>query len=297
LAILIHKLSRHITVLELPRFQFPYCNCVWIDDDRTGLIDSSPPADGQNFLKDRPIDLMLQSHGHLDHYFLTPYLNTAHVYMHPADQPMAQSADAYLEEFGFNLLVSDKRLHKMYMEAINYRTITVTDPLYEGQVFDLGHVKVEVMHLPGHSAGHCGFFFPEQDFVFTADLDLSAFGPWYGNLKSNIADLLNSLDRLLELKPGFVVSGHGPAIVKENVPARLKAYRDIILYREQRILDCIRRGHHTLPEIARCLPCYQKLPPPEKVFLLYEYIMDMAHLDHLIKTRRLGCENGHYFLK
>jgi glyoxylase-like metal-dependent hydrolase (beta-lactamase superfamily II) len=240
---------------------------------------------------------MLQSHGHLDHYFLTPYLNTAHVYMHPADQPMAQSADAYLEEFGFNLLVSDKRLHKMYMEAINYRTITVTDPLYEGQVFDLGHVKVQVMHLPGHSAGHCGFFFPEQDFVFSADLDLSAFGPWYGNLKSNIADLLNSLDRLLELKPGFVVSGHGPAIVKENVPARLKAYRDIILYREQRILDCIRRGHHTLPEIARCLPCYQKLPPPEKVFLLYEYIMDMAHLDHLIKTGRLGCENGHYFLK
>ena len=181
---MIHRLSRRITVLELPRFQFPYCNCVWIDDDRTGLIDSSPPADGQNFLKDRPIDLMLQSHGHLDHYFLTPYLNTAHVYMHPADQPMAQSADAYLEEFGFNLLVSDKRLHKMYMEAINYRTITVTDPLYEGQVFDLGHVKVEVMHLPGHSAGHCGFFFPEQDFVFTADLNLSALALGMVTLKA-----------------------------------------------------------------------------------------------------------------
>lgn len=293
---LIHKLSRRITVLELPRFQFPYCNCVWIDDDRTGLIDSSPPDDGREFLKSRAIDVLLQSHGHLDHFFLTPGLNATEILIHPADQAMAESADAYLEEFGFHLLVPDKHLHKLYMDAIHYNPITITGHIQDGQVFDFGHVQVQVMHLPGHSAGHCGFFFPEQDFVFTADLDLSVFGPWYGNLKSSIADLLSSIDRLLELKPGLVVSGHGQAIIKEKIPARLKAYRDIILHRQERILDCIRRGHHTLPAIARCLPCYQKLPPPQKVFLLYEYVMDMIHLEYLIDNRRVICDNGHYYL-
>ena len=293
---LIHRLSRRITVLELPRFQFPYCNCVWIEDDRTGLIDSSPPDDGQEFLKGRPIDLLLQSHGHLDHCFLTPDLKASQVLIHPADQPMAESADGYLQEFGFNLLVPDKHLHQRYMDAIRYRPIQVTGPLYEGQVFDFGHVQVQVMHLPGHSVGHCGFFFSEQDFVFTADLDLSPFGPWYGNLSCSIADLLASIERLLALKPGFIVSGHGQAIVKEQVPARLKAYRDTIFQREKRILDCIRRGHHTLREIARCLPTYQKLPPPQQVFLLYEYIMDMIHLNYLVDQQQVVCDNQRYYL-
>ena len=72
---MIHKLSRRITVLELPRFQFPYCNCVWIDDDRTGLIDSSPD-DGREFLKSRAIDVLLQSHGHLDRFFPLPLVST-----------------------------------------------------------------------------------------------------------------------------------------------------------------------------------------------------------------------------
>lgn len=293
---MIHTLSRRITVLELPRFQFPYCNCVWINDDQTGLIDSSPPDDCRDFLQGRPIDLLLQSHGHLDHVFLTPYLKASQVLMHPADHPMAESGDGYLQEFGFHLLVPDKRLHQRYLDAIHYHPIKITGNLQDDQVFDFGHVKVQVMHLPGHSAGHCGFFFPEQDFVFTADLDLSVFGPWYGNLSCSIADLLASLDRLLALKPGFIVSGHGQAIIKEKVPARLRAYRDTIFFREKRILDCIRRGHHTLSEIARCLPTYQKLPPPQEIFLLYEYVMDMIHLNYLTEQKRVICDNQRYYL-
>lgn len=293
---MIHRLSQHIYLLELPRFQFPFCNCLWIEDDRTGLIDSSPPADGIDFIKSRSLDIILHSHGHLDHCFLTPDLETGEVLMHPADKPMAESADEYLKIFGFNQFVPDRSLHRKYLDAIRYRPISVTGSLYEAQAIDFGHTRLQVMHLPGHSAGHCVFFFPDQGFVFTADLDLSSFGPWYGNLNCSIGELLQSIDRLLELKPDFLVTGHGQAIIKEKVPARLKAYRDTILFREQRIIKCIRKGCHTLAEIARCLPVYQQLPYPREVFLLYEYVMDMIHLNHLQDNGRVHCENQHYYL-
>ena len=146
---MIHKLSRRITVLELPRFQFPYCNCVWIDDDRTGLIDSSPPDDGREFLKSRAIDVLLQSHGHLDHFFLTPGLNATEILIHPADQAMAESADAYLEEFGFHLLVPDKHLHKLYMDAIHYNPITITGTFRMGRFLTLAMFKFKSCICPG----------------------------------------------------------------------------------------------------------------------------------------------------
>lgn len=216
--------------------------------------------------------------------------------MHPGDHAMAQSADSYLEAFGFHQLVQDKNLHRLYLEKINYRSITVTGPLSDGQIIDLGHTRLQVLHLPGHSAGHCGFLFLKEGFVFTADLDLSGFGPWYGNLNCRLDHLLDSMDRLIRLKPDYLVTGHGQAVVKEKIPTRLKAYRDIVYARENRIIDCLRRGCHTVMEIARCLPVYQKLPPPQPVFFLYEYVMDMIHLNHLMACNRVVCENQRFYL-
>ena len=45
---------------------------------------------------------------------------------------MVESADGYLQEFGFNLLVPDKHTHQRYMDAIRYRPIQVTGPLMKG---------------------------------------------------------------------------------------------------------------------------------------------------------------------
>ena len=45
---------------------------------------------------------------------------------------------------------------------------------------DLGEIRLEFLHLPGHSPGHCGLYEPESKVLFIGDIDLSKFGPWYG---------------------------------------------------------------------------------------------------------------------
>ena len=36
----------------------------------------------------------------------------------------------------------------------------------DGQVIDCGSTKFMVLHTPGHSKGHCSFYFPEEDLAF-----------------------------------------------------------------------------------------------------------------------------------
>lgn len=293
---MVKRISRYISVLEQPQFQFPYCNCIYIEDDRRGLIDASPAENNIDLVKKQQLDTLLLSHGHLDHYFFVPDLQVKEVFIHPLDHAIVHSAESYLEVFGFSRFVQDRNLHKSYLDAIHYRTIRTNGDLTDGQLIDFGHVKVQVLHLPGHSAGHCGFLFPEEGFVFTADIDLSPFGPWYGNMNCSLADLLNSIDRLIELQPDYLVTGHGQALITNRVTARLKEYRDIIWARENRIIGCLRRGCHTLLEIARQLPVYQKLPPPEQIFFLYEYVMDWVHLNHLTASGQVFTDSSGYYL-
>ncbi len=56
--------------------------------------------------------------------------------------------------------------------------------------------------------------------------------------------------------------------------------QDIFCAREQRIIDIIYSGHHTLEEIAAKIPVYKKTNP-KPVYFVYEQVMIMIHLQHL----------------
>ena len=59
----------------------------------------------------------------------------------------------------------------------------------DGERFDLGGgLRVEVVHLPGHTRGHCGFLVEPDGVFFVADVDLSSFGPYYGDHWSDLED-------------------------------------------------------------------------------------------------------------
>ena len=53
--------------------------------------------------------------------------------------------------------------------------------LHDGDTIDLGGRTLSVLHTPGHSPGHCCFYEPEREYLFTGDLiyegRLDAFYP------------------------------------------------------------------------------------------------------------------------
>ena len=217
--------------------------------------------------------------------------------MHQADQAIARSAEKYLQAFGLTTFTQNKVLQQIYLSHVKYRCTRIDQEIYEGQTIDLGATRLQVLHLPGHSPGHCGFLFPDQGFIFTADIDVSNFGPWYANLDSSILDYIRSIDRVIDLKPDYIISGHGKAMLKDGLLKELADYRDIIFARQERILTLLYRGYHSLPELARQCPIYIKFPRPQEVFFIYEQVMILVHLRYMEDIGQVIREGDSYYIK
>lgn len=291
------KIDKRISILDVPGFRYPHCNCIWVEDDIKCLIDTSPSENDLAFLKSQTVDLIINTHSHIDHYLYNHHFPNSKILMHRADHGIAQSSDKYLEEFGFKAFGRHPEIYPQILEGISYSTIRIDGEITDKQLINLGATTIETLHLPGHSPGHCGFIFPQQGFIFTADMDLSKFGPWYGTMSCSLADLFKSIDKLLDIKPDYIITSHGEAVIKGDVSKRLKEYRDIIYARQRRIVDLIYKGCHSLEEIASEVPVYVKLPRPTSIFYIYEQVMVLVHLRYLQEQGHVIEDKQRYYLK
>ncbi len=116
-------------------------------------------------LTNLPIHTAL-THGHLDHY--GGCFEFGECYIHPADIDIL-----YID------MSPERRLKFIeYMNGgspfVRIEDITVpcalrTFPLYDGDFFDLGNRRIEVIGLPGHSAGSLVFYDPSSQILFSGD--------------------------------------------------------------------------------------------------------------------------------
>ncbi|MDR1665976.1 MAG: MBL fold metallo-hydrolase, partial [Puniceicoccales bacterium] len=82
----------------------------------------------------------------------------------------------------------------------------------DGQSFTLGTMGFTILHLPGHTAGQMGLYFPKNNQVFVGD---TLFRGDVGRTDlptGNSADLLHSIRTKLYSLPNetVVYPGHGP---------------------------------------------------------------------------------------
>lgn len=288
-------ISKNIKLLEAPQFQYPYCHCLLIEDDYTCLLDSSPFESEKEYLKEKQLDLILNTHGHQDHCLINPDYPLAKVCMHINEHAIVESGDAYLHELGFYNYASEVvRTH--FLTAVGYRTRPADAAIENGSKIYLGKITVETIFLPGHSAGHCGFILPGPGLIFTGDIDLGKF-PWYANVRSSVRDFLSSIQLLADMKPDGIITGHGEGLVTKNLTVKLEKYRDIILFREMEIIRLLAAGKKTVEEIAASHPVYKKLPQPEALFYMNECMMVLKHLEHLIEIDKVFLDNGKYYLR
>lgn len=69
-------------------------------------------------------------------------------------------------------------------------------PLEGGKIFDLGGIKVECIHSPGHSPGSISLFTDKSE-LFTADV--AHYGTMFLPPKDNLTFFINSIKELIEL--------------------------------------------------------------------------------------------------
>jgi len=234
------------------RGAYPFCNSIYIEDEVRAVID--PASDKKELERLQDVRLAILSHFHLDHIRELRSLPGAEVAIHSSESGalgdwrklsglifFADEDRAEIEAW----IESQSRLFKP--EQWNFR---ISRKLNDGDEIDLGKTRIKVIHAPGHTVGHCCFWFPEQEILFTADIDLTEFGPWYGNACSNLEEFCNSLAKLKALRPKLVVTGHEDGIVSGSTfQGRLEKFRSVVFTRENKLLDAL-SSPKSLDEIA-----------------------------------------------
>ena len=81
-----------------------------------------------------------------------------------------------------------------------------------------------------------------NDVLFSSDLDLAPLGPWYGGGWVMSKNWKIPYEKLIAIKPAKLITSHRRIFVKnkDDIPALLKGYLDVVLTREERIKKSLR---------------------------------------------------------
>lgn len=171
------------------------------------------------------ITKVLLTHAHPDHVNALPAIKRrcpqAKVLVHPAEGALLSGGWDYFWKtqqgacLGLHRQVFPMGLGA-YKMAAAYRYgrlpgFSDYGTVRNGDVIRGSRVSLEVMHLPGHSPGHLGFFAPSRLYLFSGDL----INPFKGNkptLNLPSADYdqyKRSLERLKQMKIDLLGGGHG----------------------------------------------------------------------------------------
>ena len=126
------------------------------------------------------------------------------------------------------------------LQDFHFRPLTKFTPYLPGQLFQLGEVILEIIPAPGHTPGHSCFHFPRQRLLFLADVDLTPFGPWYGDATSNLETFEATLNDLQHFRAQTYFTSHGQGLFTESeFQAGLTAFHQKISEREARLLEAL----------------------------------------------------------
>lgn len=218
--------------------RYPYGNSLLIRGSaQTVLVDPSLAVGEQGLDGDR-VDTVVVSHGHEDHLAGLHRFPDAAVYAHEADLAAVRSVDALVEGFGLPPEHNEETRQELVRDFALVDRPDATG-LTDGARLDLGDRSVTVVHLPGHTAGHCGLLVEPDDFFFVGDIDLSRFGPHYGDVGSDLEAFEASIERCLQVQARWYGTFHHKGVVTgaAEFGTQLRAYREVIRTREQRLLE------------------------------------------------------------
>ena len=242
-------------------------------------------------------DMVILGHVHEDHMAGLHLLPDAPVHVHEADLAAAQSWEGLRAAYGSDESYVDEMLAKFKRDffyaarpdAIGYKN---------GAVWDLGQTRVRAFHLPGHTAGHCALLVEPEGVAFIGDIDLSGFGPYYGDASSSLADFRRSLKRVADIPAKVWVTSHHRGVYtdREKFLGDLAAYAATLDARDKRLIDLLRESPKTLAQLVECRLLYP--PGHQDLWVVDAETRSISmHLAEMLADGRVQTdENGVYRL-
>ena len=233
------------------------------------------------------VDRVVNSHCHEDHIagnFLFPEVPW---HLHELDAPGMQSLDDFMAIYGFDDEAVDRAFRPLVMNQFHFVPRADVETFRDGDVFELGGCRMRVIHTPGHTRGHCAFHIEPDDVLYLGDIDLSSFGPYYGDAWSDLEAFEDTLAKVREIDARHYVTFHHVGVL-EGVQAfreRLERFAAVIQEREARLLAFL-RDPHTLEEIAEHRFVYRTGDPVPFIDCVERRSMGQ-HIERLMREGRV----------
>ena len=207
------------------------------------------------------VDRVVNSHCHEDHVAGNHRFPDVPWHFHALDLPGIRSLDGMMAIYGFAGAV-DAAFRRVVVEDFHWTARPDAVPYADGDVFDLGGVRVRAIHAPGHTRGHCVLAIEPDGVLYLGDIDLSSFGPYYGDAWSSLADFERTLARVRDIDARWYATFHHVGVLDGRAAFldRLDRFTAVIADRERRLLEYL-AAPRTLDEIAEHRFVYRKGDP------------------------------------
>jgi glyoxylase-like metal-dependent hydrolase (beta-lactamase superfamily II) len=159
-------------------------------------------------LTPQSLKAILLTHGHLDHAGNLAWLKQwtgAKIFAHPNEQAHIDGTYPYQ---GINRWCG--RLEAAGRKVFGYRSAKIDEFIADGQTLPFWG-GLQVVHLPGHTLGHCGFYGAKYNLLFSGDIMASYFfnthrPPAFLNSAPEL--LVESAEKIHRLKPRWLLPCH-----------------------------------------------------------------------------------------
>lgn len=281
-------------------------NAYYLPGDTPTLVDTGTrtgPARRalDEALAGRPVDCVVVTHGHVDHFGLAAHVKEAtgaQVWVHGADAAVltdyvrvaagrtARHVDG-LREAG----VPDDDVERMRADAERFdawgEAVDVDRRLAGGETIAMGDDEYEVIHAPGHTPGSILLRGGDLPRTFTGDTILERITPNALSVRPEDRDALptylDTLRRLAKDDLGVIHPGHGSAFEGHDEVIR-GALRHAEI-RQGRLLSALDEGARTAYDLARGL--FRRLPD-DQLFLAISEVL--GHLNALGRVGRVASD-------
>ncbi|MGY5852427.1 MAG: MBL fold metallo-hydrolase [Candidatus Thorarchaeota archaeon] len=285
------------------RARFPEANCLLIDDEILTLIDAGSDLNHvEKTLNDlghamTDLDRVVLTHFHIDHKNHAEEIRNianCEIICSRRSEKGIRTFEGMVEFYGSGVHrffdTWKKRIGEWIPQVVS--DYHVDGNFRDGVPVSCGEIDIIPIHLPGHTVDHTGFGINGLDTIFLVDIDLTRFGPWYGNVVSDIEYFKRSIEIIMELDPKVALSSHLLDPVTESVQEQLQRYLDIFDERDERILTNLADGHDTVEKLALVPTIYPRIP--HDLFYIFEEIMLEKHLEVMIQNDVVKKEDSRY---
>jgi glyoxylase-like metal-dependent hydrolase (beta-lactamase superfamily II) len=188
-------------------------NVFIIEDDTTVMIDSGMGmtewVSEEVQQKGLDIDILINTHCHVDHIGGNTFFPHAEIYAHELDAPdIEKGTQKTLWQFGFQAPLK----------------FPVATYLKEGDSIHTGNYTLDILHTPGHTEGSMSLYERSRKILFSGDC---VFDMGIGRMDfptGSPKQMKASLNRLLTLDIDLILSGHGGEGTKDSIRNGLKLY-------------------------------------------------------------------------